>query len=96
MKRLVFLNNCEKLKGLEIFPFVKGKYAKTFGLGYSHFGSTKRQFERIWRDYGTLENLLIFKTADEVNLILTENDIKGFKAVPTKNKLNCRIKNDLD
>lgn len=91
MKTTEFLQVAPKLAALNLFTNLKkGEHGRGH-LGYSLFGTTKSHFEQIWRTYGTLENIVILKTADEVNEILANAGISEFMAIKTKSGEMCRL-----
>jgi hypothetical protein len=94
MKKQEFLKSVEKI-ALETKLFSvaeKGQHASAY-LGYSCIGSTYRQNEKIWRKYGTLNNIVIWKKAGEVNSILESIGVRNMKAFTTKSKQACRLRN---
>ncbi len=91
MKTSEFLQVAPKLTALNLFTNLKkGEHGRGL-LGYSYFGTTKRHYELIWRTYGTLENLIIYKPASEVNKMLANAGITEFKARRTKSGELCRL-----
>jgi hypothetical protein len=70
----------------------KGEHAQAY-LGWSTIGSTMVQNEKIWKKYGTLNNMVIWQKADFVNEILKSVGIDNMKAFPTKSKDGCRLRN---
>jgi hypothetical protein len=90
MKKQEFITAIEKLSKTDLIRVAKkGEHAN---IGGTCIGSTFRQNEKIWRTYGTLNNIVIFKTADEVNAVLEANNITEFKAFPTKSKTMSRLR----
>jgi hypothetical protein len=91
MKKQEFITAIEKLSKTDLIPVAKkGQHAN---LGGCYIGSTLRQNEKIWKTYGTLNNIVIFQTAEEVNAVLEVNNITEFKAFPTKSKTMSRLRN---
>ena len=92
MKKQEFLTAVEKIAKTDLISVAK-KGSHAF-IGFNCIGETTRQNEKIWRKYGTLNNIVIFKTADEVNEVLASIGVTEFKAFPTKSKTMCRLRNN--
>jgi len=91
MNKKDFISNIEKLATSDLIRVAsKGEHVK-HSLGINCIGSTYTQNEHIWRKYGTLENIIIFKTSDEANKILKNLGISELIAKPTKSKPMCRL-----
>jgi hypothetical protein len=90
-KKQKFIQAVEKLANTGLVSVLKKGEHGTYLLGNSCIGSTYSQNEKIWKKYQTLSNIVIFKTANEVNDILSSKGIKEFKATPTKSKTMCRL-----
>lgn len=60
-------------------------------LGGVSIGRTDHQNTKLWRMWGTLENIVIFKDSELVNQILLENGITEFVAKPTKSGTMSRL-----
>jgi hypothetical protein len=91
MKTAEFTQVAEKLIGTGLFNVVeKGEHGKT-RLGRTAIGRTDRQNTSLWRKFGTVENIIIFKTAEEANEILKTYGITEFQARNTKSKTMCRL-----
>ena len=86
-----FANMAHKITATNLFTNLKKGEHGTKELGRLYFGTTTLHYATIWRKYGTLENLIVMKTAKETNAILKEYGITEFIAKPTKNKLSCRL-----
>lgn len=91
MKTSEFLKVAEKLAETGLIRVSQKGEHDTHQLGSSCIGGTDRKNISLWRKYGTLENIIIFKTADVVNPILIENGITEFVAKNTKSKTMCRL-----
>lgn len=96
MNKQEFLAAVEKIAKTEIVRVSKKGEHDALTLGTTCIGATERKNEKIWRKYGTLNNIVIFKTADEVNAILESIGVTCFKAYPTKSKTMCRLRNVLE
>jgi len=90
MKTVEFLQVAPKLATTGLIRVAKSG-EKNPGLGYAAIGSTDRQNTKLWRLYGTLENILIFRKAEEVNETLKANGINEFVAKKTKSGNSCRL-----
>ena len=93
MKKQEFINEVLKIAtalGDYVRPTNKGEHCTAF-LGFTCMPGTYRHAEFVWRKYGTLQNLIIFRTADEINSILSDYNITSFKARPTKSGQMCRL-----
>lgn len=89
-----FTQVAEKLAQTGLITVLKkGEHGRGL-LGSNCIGSTESQNKLLWRKYGTLSNILIFKPADEVNKILKVNGISEFTAKPTKSGQMCRLINN--
>lgn len=86
-----FIKVAEKINKLNIYYSLKKGEHGIFLLGLRYFGSTPRHYAHIWRTFGTIENIVITKTAEEVNDILIKNGISEFYARPTKSNRFCRL-----
>ena len=93
MNKQEFLNTVEKLATIQLIRVAKKGAHEAQFLGTSCIGSTTRQNEKIWRKFGTLNNIIIFQTADEVNAILEANNITRMKAFNTKSSTMSRLRN---
>jgi len=91
MKTNEFIPIAKKLTESNIYYNLKpGEHGKYF-LGNTFFGSTENHYKIIWRKYGTLYNIVVFKTAEETTEILRRFNITEFIAKPTKSKRFCRL-----
>lgn len=89
MKTKDFIIIAQKLIKTNLFNVLKkGKHGN---LGSTHIGETDAQNTKLWREYRTLVNIVIFKTAEETNKILLDYNITEFIAKPTKSKTMCRL-----
>lgn len=89
MKTKDFLLVAQKLIETNLFIVLeKGKHGN---LGGSCIGRTDLQNAKLWRSWGTLENIVIFKTAKEVNKILLNHNITEFVAKETKSGKMSRL-----
>ena len=91
MKTAEFLPIAQKLIETGLFSIQeKGQRAQHL-LGRSLIGRTDALNTKLWRKHGTLENIIIHKTADEANEILKKINIVEFEAKPTKSGTMCRL-----
>ena len=94
MKMKDFIKVAEKITQSNIYcNLKKGEHGKGF-LGFTIFGSTERHYRLIWRNYGTLYNILITEPAEQINKKLSDYGITQFIAKPTKSKRFCRLHNN--
>lgn len=91
MKTSEFLPVAQKLIKTGLFSIVEKGERKQYRLGGISLGRTDDQNTKLWRKWGTLENIVIFKTANEVNTILKEFSITEFIAKPTKSGTMSRL-----
>lgn len=89
MKTKDFINTAQKLIKTNLINVLKK--SKHGNLGSTCIGETDAQNTKLWREYKTLSNIIIFKTAEETNEILLQNNITEFIAKPTKSKTMCRL-----
>lgn len=89
MKTQEFVKVARKLVNTGLIRVVrKGEHGLLF---FGGIGETDAQNERLWRKCGTLENQIIFKTANEANQVLKAHGITEFTAKPTKSGTMCRL-----
>lgn len=89
MTTVEFLPIAQKLMNTGLFSILdKGKHGN---LGGVYLGRTDSQNTKLWRNYGTLENIVIFEKAEKANEILADHGITEFKAKPTKSGAMCRL-----
>ena len=94
MKTKEFMQVAKKITESNIFyNLKKGEHGKGF-LGFTVFGSTDNHYRIIWQNYGTLYNIVITETAEQINKKLTDYGITQFVAKPTKSKRFCRLHNN--
>lgn len=86
-----FLPVAQKLINTGLIEIVEKGQQLQFALGSTRIGRTDAQNTKLWRKYGTLSNIVIFKTADEANEILKQHGITEFKAKATKSGTMCRL-----
>jgi len=91
METREFLKVAQKIAKTGLIRVSKKGEHEPHQLGSSCIGGTDRKNISLWRKYGTLENIIIFKTAAVVNHILIENAITEFVAKNTKSKTMCRL-----
>ena len=91
MKTLEFLTVASKLANTGLIRVAKKGEQCSSTLGNGCIGSTEAQNTKLWRKYRTLQNIVIFKTAEEANNILLANGITEFVAKNTKSKTMCRL-----
>ena len=85
-----FLQVAPKLININKLPVAK-KGSHNPMLGFATIGSTNRQNTILWRKYGTLVNIVILYTADEINALLKDHGITEFVAIETKSGQFCRL-----
>lgn len=91
MTTLEFLPVAKKLIETGLFSIQEKGQRDQYLLGASRIGRTDSLNTKLWRKYGTLENIIIFKNADETSQILKEFGITEFEAKPTKSGTMCRL-----
>lgn len=60
-------------------------------LGRDTIGSTDYQNQKLWKEYGTLENIIVSGTYEAANDTLELYGITEFVAKPTKSGTMCRL-----
>ena len=86
-----FLQIAPKITKAGIFSNAKKGEHVGFLLGFKVFGSTERHYKKIWREYGTLENLIAFDNEEVVNAKLREAGVTEFVARNTKSGTMSRL-----
>ena len=86
-----FLQIAPKITKAGIFSNAKKGEHVGFLLGLKVFGSTETHYKKIWREYGTLENLIAFDSADNVNAKLKDFGVTEFIARNTKSGTMSRL-----
>jgi hypothetical protein len=93
MKKQEFLSTLDRLATTDLIRVAKKGEHLGFRLGYTCIGSTTRQNEKIWRHYGSLNNIIIYRTANEVNRILDGLGVTSMRAFKTKSGDSSRLRN---
>lgn len=91
MKTSQFLPIAQKLIETGLFSIQEKGERNQYQLGITRIGRTDTLNTKLWRKYGTLSNIVLHKTAEEVNKVFLKHNIVGFCAKPTKSGLSCRI-----
>jgi hypothetical protein len=91
MKTSDFLKVAENLAKTGLIRVSKKGEHEPHQLGSSCIGGTDRKNTKLWKNYGTLENIIIFKTAEEANEILKAHGVTEFVAKNTRSKTMCRL-----
>ena len=91
MKTSEFILVAEKLAKTGLIRVSKKGEHDNFVLGRTCIGGTDLKNSKLWRKCGTLENIIVFKTASEANSILKQFGITEFTAKPTKSRTMCRL-----
>lgn len=94
MKAQTFLDAVKLLATTNLIRVQQPRQHGQDTIGETSIGATDRQNKRILKDWGGLQNILIFEHPDHVNAVLVELGLDSlFFVKPTKSGTSSRIHN---